>query len=134
MLAPAAIGFAIEIDHARPVIESLAEGVVPSRPLLGVSVVDVEDVSAEDRSSFDVTQEAGAVVSRISEDEAADRAGIEVGDVIVEFNGHQITSSSDLVAAVRASSIGAENQVVFFRGTDRMVVFVTLGELLGAGG
>ena len=128
------IGFAIEIDHARPVIDSLAEGIVPSRPLLGVSVVDVADIAEEDVSQYDIQQDVGAVVSRLSEGEAADTAGIQVGDVIVEFNGHLIESSSDLVAAVRASTIGAENQVVFFRGSDRKVVFVALGELAGAGG
>ncbi len=128
------IGFAIEIDHARPVIESLAIGVVPSRPLLGVSVVDVSDVSDTDREDFGIVPTEGAVISRLSEGEAADAAGLEVGDVVVEFNGHVITSSSDLVAAVRASAIGAENQVVFFRGESRMVEFVVLGELLGAGG
>jgi len=128
------IGFAIEIDHARPVIDSLAEGIVPSRPLLGVSVIDVEDIAEGDVAQYDIQQPVGAVVSRLSEGEAAATAGIEVGDVIVEFNGHIIESSSDLVAAVRASDIGDENQVVFFRGSDRKVVFVTLGELAGAGG
>jgi len=128
------IGFAIAIDHARPVIDSLAEGVVPSRPLLGVSVVNVDDLDEDDVAEFDVQQQNGAVIGGISAGEAADRAGLEVGDVVVEFNGQVITSSSDLVAAVRASDIGAENQIVFFRGAERMVSMVVLGELLGAGG
>jgi len=128
------IGFAIAIDHARPVIDSLAEGVVPSRPLLGVSVVNVDDLDEDDVAEFDVQQPNGAVIGGISAGEAADRAGLEVGDVVVEFNGQVITSSSDLVAAVRASDIGAENQIVFFRGAERMVTTVLLGELLGAGG
>ena len=128
------IGFAIAIDHAVPVIESLAEGVVPVRPLLGVSVVDVAGIGPDAIAEFDVSQPAGAFVRALSAEEAADRAGLQVGDVIVEFDGTPITTSADLVAAVRGSSIGAENQVVFYRGTERMVTFATLGEITGAGG
>ena len=115
-------------------ILSLAEGVVPSRPLLGVSVVTVSDLDPDEVTEFGITQSSGAVVSAISAGEAADEAGLQVGDVVVEFNGSRIDSSSDLVTAVRASSIGAENQIVYFRGDERMVAFVVLGELAGAGG
>ncbi|HEC10078.1 MAG TPA: PDZ domain-containing protein [Acidimicrobiales bacterium] len=128
------IGFAIEINHARPVIESLVEGVVPSRPLLGVSVVDAATLTPEQRSQFGVDATEGAVVVAVAPGEAAEQAGLEPGDVIVEFNGLPVGSADDLVAAVRSATIGAEVSVGFIRGGERQDVSLTLGEAVGAGG
>ncbi len=128
------IGFAIEINHARPVIESLVEGVVPSRPLLGVSVVDAATLTPEQRTQLGVDATEGAVVVAVAPGEAAEQAGLEPGDVIVEFNGVPVGSADDLVAAVRGATIGEEVNVGFTRGGERQDVALTLGEAVGAGG
>ncbi len=128
------IGFAIEINHARPVIESLVEGVVPSRPLLGVSVVDAATLTPEQRSELGVDATEGAVVIAVAPGEAAEKAGLEPGDVIVEFNGVPVGTADDLVAAVRGATIGEEVDVGFVRDGERRDVSLTLGEAIGAGG
>ena len=48
------IGFAISIDHARPVIETLQTGEVPKRPLLGVNIIDVEMLDETSRGQYDI--------------------------------------------------------------------------------
>ncbi len=128
------IGFAIAINHARPVIDSLVHGIVPTRPLLGVQVLDVRNISAAERDDFAVSTDGGAVVLDVTAGEAADAAGIEVGDVIVRFEGREVQSAAELVDAVRKSDIGREVSIGFMRGEDRSEVEVRLGELLGAGG
>ena len=128
------IGFAIAIDHALPVIESLAAGVVPTRPLLGVSVVDVDELSEGTRDELDITTDVGALVTSVKPGEGAAGAGIEAGDVIVGFAGEAVTSASELVARVRGMDTGDDVTVSWMRGQEELQATVRLGELLGAGG
>ena len=128
------IGFAIAIDHALPVIESLAAGVVPTRPLLGVSVVDVDELSEGTRDELDITTDVGALVTSVTPGEGAAGAGIEAGDVIVGFAGEAVTSASELVARVRGMDTGDDVTVSWMRGQEELQATVRLGELLGAGG
>jgi S1-C subfamily serine protease len=131
------IGFAISIDHARPVIESLVQGVVPTRPLLGVNISDVRDLTPEGREAAGLTDvvTTGALVVGISPGEAADRAGILVGETIVEFDGVRIENADDLVGAVRGAAVDSEVSVFVLSaaGVERQVALV-LGSATGAGG
>jgi serine protease Do len=128
------IGFAIEIDHARPVIDLLVQGVVPTRPLLGVGVADASGMDESRRAELGVTAQTGAVVVDVTIGKGAESAGLQVGDVITAFGSTPIENSSELVAIVRGSRIGASVTVVFSRGDVTMDAVVELGELLGAGG
>ena len=102
------IGFAISIDHARPVIETLQTGEVPKRPLLGVNIIDVEMLDETSRNQYDISEEVeqGVVIVALVEDGAANAAGLNIGEVVTEFDGKEIKSVQDLVAAVRDSQIG----------------------------
>ena len=131
------IGFAISIDHARPVIESLVQGVVPTRPLLGVNIGSVSDLLDDARTELGVADsvDSGAVIVAVTEDGAAQGAGLVAGEVIVEFDGRQIDDADDLVDAVRASTPGASVSVTVV-GTDgqQRTLEIELGSAEGAGG
>ena len=131
------IGFAISIDHARPVIETLQTGEVPKRPLLGVNIIDVELLDDTAREQYDIYEgvEAGVVIVALVEDGAANAAGLKVGEVVTEFDGQEIESVQDLVAAVRDSEIGrtVRVEVISNDGSIRKVN-VELGFTEGAGG
>jgi S1-C subfamily serine protease len=131
------IGFAISIDHARPVIETLQTGEVPKRPLLGVNIIDIDDLDATSREQYNIYEgvETGVVIVALVEDGAANAAGLKVGEVVTEFDGQEIESVQDLVAAVRDSEIGRTVlvEVVSNDGSIRKVD-VELGFTEGAGG
>ena len=131
------IGFAISIDHARPVIETLQTGEVPKRPLLGVNIIDVEMLDDTSREQYNVYEgvETGVVIVALVEDGAANAAGLKVGEVVTEFDGQEIESVQDLVAAVRDSEIvrTVRVEVVGNDGSIRKVD-VELGFTEGAGG
>ena len=131
------IGFAISIDHARPVIETLQTGEVPKRPLLGVNIIDVEMLDEMSRNQYDISEEVeqGVVIVALVEDGAANAAGLNIGEVVTEFDGKEIKSVQDLVAAVRDSQIGriVKVTVISNDGTVRKVN-VELGYTEGAGG
>ena len=131
------IGFAISIDHARPVIETLQTGEVPKRPLLGVNIIDVEMLDETSRRQYDIFEgvETGVVIVALVEDGAANAAGLKVGEVVLEFDGQEINSVQDLVSAVRDSEIGRVVRMLILAndGSSRNVN-VELGFTEGAGG
>ena len=152
------IGYAVSIDHARPVIDQLLEGIVQARAFFGVSLVsvdtlvewqatqgppDLEDLGDAGPETVEPGQDtgdeppdirlppgvtSGAVVVVVVEGEAADAAGIVVGDVIVAFNGVRIETSLDLVTEILALVPGDSAEVTLV-GPDgsRRVIEVTLG-------
>ncbi len=88
------IGFAIPIDVAKPIIESLEENGKVIRPYFGVAMVSLDSLTSynlqeELKLPKDVTE--GIVISEVSADSPADKAGIKKYDVITEMNGQKIT-------------------------------------------
>jgi S1-C subfamily serine protease len=131
------IGFAISIDHARPVIETLQTGEVPKRPLLGVNIVGVEMLDETSRRQYDIYEgvETGAVIIALVEDGAAHAAGLRVGEVVTKFDGVEIETVDDLVDAVKESEIGRVVKVVVVSNDGSIRnVRVELGFTEGAGG
>jgi len=131
------IGFAISIDHARPVIETLQTGEVPQRPLLGVNIIDVDLLDETSRRQYDIYEgvETGVVIVALVEDGAANAAGLRVGEVVMKFDGVEIVTVDDLVDAVRGSEIGRVVKVVVVSNDGSIRnVRVELGFTEGAGG
>jgi S1-C subfamily serine protease len=131
------IGFAISIDHARPVIMTLLTGEIPKRPLLGVNVIDLSNLDETSRIQYGIYESAkeGVVIAGLSEDGAANAAGLKVGELITKFDGTRIREVEDLVDAVRDSKIGG-GVVVEVMSSDGELrsVEVELGFTEGAGG
>ena len=131
------IGFAISIDHARPVIETLQTGEVPKRPLLGVNIIDVGMLDETSRGQYDIYEgvETGVVIVALVEDGAAHVAGLRIGEVVMKFDGVEIETVDDLVEAVRDSEIGRVVKVVVVSNDGSIRnVRVELGFTEGAGG
>src|SRR5690606_19784057 len=71
----------------------------------------------------------GAVIQEVTPGGAADAAGLKSGDVVTQFNGMAITSSTDLTAQVRALASGSTAELSYQRNGRESTVEVTLGEL-----
>ena len=99
------IGFAIPTSIAREIMRQLVEFGEIRRGRLGVMVGDVSEDVAQ---ALDLASTAGALVSEVVPDSAAEQAGIEPGDVIVKVDGKEIAGSSDLVNSVGLRSVGEE--------------------------
>lgn len=118
------IGFAIPINYAIGIAEDLIEGKTPSHSQLGVSLTSVTSDLAQ---RYDLPVSKGAYVSQIVSGSAAEKAGIEEGDIITKFNGADIESANDLMLAVRSISPGDKAQVEFNRDGEAKSVEVTMG-------
>ena len=105
------LGFAIPINIARDLLSQLKKGEVV-RGWLGVVI---QEVTPELAQSFGLKQPTGALVSDIEPGSPADKAGIKKGDIILKFNGKEITKMKELPAIVALTPVGETVTVTILR-------------------
>jgi serine protease Do len=120
------LSFAIPIDMAMKVVEQLKSSGHVARGWLGVLI---QDVTRELAESFGMEKPRGALVAKVMPDSPAEKAGIQVGDVITKFNGEPIGLSSNLPPLVGISPVGENVKVEILRKGKSKNLFVKLGEL-----
>jgi S1-C subfamily serine protease len=119
------IGFAIPSTMAHDVMTQLLERGTVRRGLLGVYV---QGINAPMAKSLGLTEVRGAIVTQVSEDSAAERAGVEQGDVILSLDGKPIDSSNALRNAVARLAPGTKVTLDVVRDGARRTVSVALAE------
>src|SRR5438874_3036362 len=119
------IGFAVPINTVRELLPQLRQGKV-IRGRIGVSVVAVP---REDYAEFGLKSRMGALVTQVPAGAAASKAGVEPGDVIVEYNGRPVQKSDDLVKMVVATKPGTTVPLKVMRNRQEKTLNVTVEEL-----
>jgi serine protease Do len=99
-----------------------------TRGRLGVYVVR-RPMTPEYAKELGLPRPGGAEVQRVTRDSPASRAGIKVGDVIIEFNGKPVRDNSELVSVVSSVRPGTTVPVRLVRDGKPMTLSVTVGEL-----
>ena len=119
------IGFAISTDTVIPVVQSIiTEGKVV-RPWLGVSVTTVTSTIQQ---YYDVSVDTGALIVSVTSDSPADKAGLKAGDVITKIGDENISTTEELISAIRSHQIGDQVEIVYYSGDVQKVANVTLEE------
>lgn len=106
------IGFAIPISMAKEVASQLQEKGHVTRGWLGVGI---QEMTPDLTKSFGLTDKKGALVSQVMPGSPAAKAGIEQGDVILEFDGKAITESKDLPQIVASTPVDKSVSVKVYR-------------------
>ena len=96
------IGFAIPINMAKDVVAQLREKGHVTRAWLGVSI---QEVTPELAKSFDLKEKKGALVSQVVSGSPAEKGGIEQGDIILEFDGKEVSDAKDLPRIVASTPV-----------------------------
>lgn len=120
------LSFAIPIEMAVDVATQIKETGSVSRGWLGVLI---QEVTRELAESFGMDNPHGALVSKVLDDSPAADAGLQVGDVIVEFNGKTVMRSSSLPPLVGRSKVGRLAQVTVIRAKKRQRIGVKIAQL-----
>jgi S1-C subfamily serine protease len=119
------IGFAISTDTAIPVVESLiTEGKVV-RPWLGVAVTTVTSTIQQ---YYNLSVNAGALITSVTSGSPADKAGLRAGDIIIKMDDEDISTAADLTTAISSHQIGDQVEIVYYRGSVQKVANATLEE------
>jgi len=120
------LSFAIPIDVAMDVVKQIKEQGHVTRGWLGVLI---QDVTRELAESFGMKRPHGALVAQVMEGSPAAKAGIEVGDIITEFNGTEVEYSSDLPPMVGRAPVDTNAKVKVLRDGKLRSLMVHIGEL-----
>ncbi len=119
------IGFAIPIDMAKAVMEQLkAHG----RVIRGWLGVEIQEVNSDLAQSFGLPKPEGALVASVEKDGPAAKAGIERGDIVLKFNGHDVNDEHELPALVAQTPISKAVPVELIRNGKQKTIDVTIGE------
>lgn len=105
-------GFAIPIDLVKSVITDLIQNGKISRGQIGVMIRSVDELMAKSLGLNDV---AGVLVNDVIKNSAADKAGIESGDVILELDGKTLSTSNELQSIVAKKKAGDNVNMVIWR-------------------
>ena len=116
------IGFAIPINKARSIAESIIEKGYVSKPYIGLSATTV----STETQSYGLPQ--GAAVKEVAADGPAAAAGLKVNDIITHIGGKAITGSGDMVTIVGESQPGDVLKFTVYRKGSTLELTVTVGE------
>ena len=119
------IGFAIPINAVRDLLPQLRTGKV----VRGRIAVQVRSVPSDALADYGLKERIGAEVSVVDSGGPAAKAGMEPGDVIIEFAGKTVKSSNDLVRMVTATKPGTNVPVKVLRNKQEKTLTVTIEEL-----
>ena len=120
------IGFAIPINDIMPIVESIIEKGYIAKPYIGVTITDV---SAE-AQAYGIP--VGAAVQAVTEGAPAQKAGLQVNDVITAVDGQAVTGSADLVETVGKTQAGDELTLTVYRMGQTLELKLTVEEQISS--
>jgi serine protease Do len=120
------LSFAIPVDVAKNVIGQLKEKGTVERGWMGVGI---NEVSQEAANEANMASPVGALVNQVIEGSPAEDAGFMAGDIIIRFNGNEISNSGDLPFHVGLTAPDAVADVEIIRGGSPQTLMMTVGKL-----
>ena len=120
------IGFAIPSNFAKNVIDQLIKFGETKRGWLGVRI---QTVTKEIADSLGLKEAIGALITDINKGSPADKAGLNSGDIIIEFNGKKVKTTRDLQRLVGEAPVGKAANLKVWRDKKEISKTVVLGRL-----
>ncbi|MFQ5956143.1 MAG: DegQ family serine endoprotease [Candidatus Brocadiales bacterium] len=119
------VGFAIPVNMAKSVMESLIAHKKVVRGWLGVAIQDITEELAE---SFGLPSAEGVLVSDVTHDSPAEKGGMQRGDVILEFEGKTVEDINHLRNLVARTAVGTKASVKVLRENKPQQLTIAIGE------
>ncbi len=119
------IGFAVPTEIASSIMNQILDFGEIRRGLLGVNIQTIDADAAE---AFGTNVEAGAIITAVQNSSAAEKAGLTVGDIIVEVNDESVGSAAELRNRIGLLSSGEEVRITYVRDEETRITNATLGQ------
>lgn len=123
------MGFAIPTQVAKPVVESLIRNGKVEHAYMGVGITDV---TPENAKFFHLSENTGAVITQVEADAPGAKAGLKVGDVIIEVSGQKVSDAGQLQVLIGQERPGTKVNVQLIRDGKQMTLPVTLEQMNGS--
>lgn len=118
------IGFAVPSSVAKPVVDQLIKTGKVHHGWLGLAVQDTDSIA----ESLGLEEGMGALVSNVMEDSPAEKSNIQVGDIILKFDGKAITSSKKLPRIVASTAVGKKVDIEIMSKGKHKKISLVVGE------
>lgn len=119
------IGFAIPSSTVTQVMDQLRDGKKSSKRWLGIYM---QPVTKELAGYFGLQEPAGVLINSIAEDSPAQKAGLQRGDIVLEYNKKKVNSPEELKTAVTNSTVGEQVIMLVYRGGQTFFTTATISE------
>ena len=119
------VGFAVPTNLAKPVYASLVSTGKVVRGFLGVGI---QEVTSDLAQSFHLEKASGALVTNVVSGSPADQAGLQRGDVIIDYQGKPVTDPRNLQQYVIGTKVGSEVKMTLMRDGQKKFVKTTIRE------
>ncbi len=120
------IGFAIPINLAKTIMMELIKTGKVIRPWVGIGL---QDITSDLMKFFNLKEKTGALISQVYAGSPAEKAGLKVGDVVIEVDKVKITNSQDVVREVLKKKVGQNVNFVVLREGKRTEISVTTAQM-----
>ena len=117
------VGFAIPINSTKEIYEQLIQYNKVKRPYIGIGGIDLDEQTAENKNLV-----VGIYIKTIDDFSAAEKAGLRIGDVIIEVEGTKVTKMDELNAIKNKKQIGDTLKLKVYRDGKEKDITVTLQE------
>jgi len=118
------IGFAVPTEIASSIMGQILDFGEIRRGLLGVNI---QTIDAEAAETLNIDVDGGALITRVFPESAAEKAGLEVGDIIVHVNDEKITSAAELRNTIGLLRSGDNVGVRYLRDNESHTTSAELG-------
>ncbi len=131
------IGFAVPVDMAKQILPDLKKFGKAKWGWIGVAIQELNPELAE---SFGLKDEKGVLIASVIPGDPADKAGMEPGDILLEFDGHEVNETRDLQRVVGRTTPGNKSRLLIVRDGKEKTIIITIGkqkdgmELVGENG
>ena len=121
-------GFALPINEVLPIISQLERNGKVVRPILGISVAPLEQLSPFERAylGISIQQDEGLFIVNVSRNSPASRAGIQVGDVLLAFDGKKVNDVKQFRQYLYSKKVGDKVTLVYEHNGKEKTKEVTL--------
>ena len=120
------IGFAIPINLAKTIMTSLIKEGKVVRPWVGIALQNLTEELAQ---SFNLKEKEGALIGQVYEGSPAEKAGLKVGDVVIDIDGVPVKGSQDVVREVLRKRVGQKIQITVVREGKKVESSVVTAEM-----
>lgn len=123
------IGFAVPTEIASSIMNQILDYGEVRRGLLGVTISSLDEAAAE---ALGAEIDRGALITEVVPESAADKAGLQVEDIIIEVNGRRIANNRELINVIGLRSPGETVSIRYIRSGETLVTRAELGERVAA--
>jgi len=119
------MGYAIDINNALPILNTLISTGFIVRPYLGADVFTIDPTIT---AFYNLSQTQGVLITNVASGSPADKAGLQPGDIITTIDGKTETDDAGMMDYINSLKVGQNINITYYRGSTKKTVTVTLAQ------